>query len=405
MNQWRTSSRTKQLFFSASLCLCGELLLSVIVLFAFTGCSSKAEPRRTAPPAAPAIKASLDVFDDFLTTDTQPADGFDFPVGSNWRMTEGFPENKATGGHTGEDWTIPGSPNAALRQPIHSIAAGRVLFADDGGKALGQTIVTEHTFYENNQKRTIRSRYVNLSELKVKQGDLVTRLQAIATVGESQERESNAHLHFDLSIDEKGSSNSFTFADNPELLNHYVAPSEFINEHRKLFIPQQESTLVLVDQASYRMPLYHSGNLHGEYNVSFGQSEGQKRTQGDNKTPKGMYFIIQKHRGNDFPGPYGGYYGKHWMKINYPNKYDAAWGRSQGVINAKQEATITASWQNRSATLENTGLGGGIGFHGWINEWDNRGPRRLSWGCVVMHISDVTQLFDKMPEGSMIVIF
>jgi lipoprotein-anchoring transpeptidase ErfK/SrfK len=238
--------------------------------------------------------------------------------------------------------------------------------------------------------------------MNVKEGDIVQRHQQIATIGQCDEDSSGPHLHLQLRRDK------YTTADEPTdgvldhrrawIEKHFVPPTQFINEHRKLFIPQQESTLVLVDEASYRMRLYHGGNLHGEYNVSFGQAEGQKRAQGDNKTPKGMYFIVQKHRGNDFPGPYGGYYGKHWMKINYPNKYDAAWGRSQGVITAKQEQTIAASWQKRAATLENTDLGGGIGFHGWINEWDNRGPRRLSWGCVVMHISDVTQLFDQMPE-------
>jgi lipoprotein-anchoring transpeptidase ErfK/SrfK len=50
-------------------------------------------------------------------------------------------------------------------------------------------------------------------------------------------------------------------------------------------------------------------------------------------------------------------------------------------------------------------LGGGIGFHGWIREWKNDGPRHLSWGCVVMHLSDVGKLFEQVPEGTMVVIF
>ena len=35
-----------------------------------------------------------------------------------------------------------------------------------------------------------------------------------------------------------------------------------------------------------------------------------------------MYFVIDKRRGN-FPGDYGAYYGGHWIKINYPNRFDA----------------------------------------------------------------------------------
>jgi hypothetical protein len=43
-------------------------------------------------------------------------------------------------------------------------------------------------------------------------------------------------------------------------------------------------------------------------------------------------------------------------------------------------------------------------FHGWIKEWDNNGPRHLSWGCVVMHIYDIEKLYDQTPEGTMVVI-
>lgn len=31
--------------------------------------------------------------------------------------------------------------------------------------------------------------------------------------------------------------------------------------------------------------------------------------------------------------------------------------------------------------------------------------RHLSWGCVVMHLSDVGKLFEQVPEGTMVVIF
>jgi hypothetical protein len=70
----------------------------------------------------------------------------------------------------------------------------------------------------------------------------------------------------------------------------------------------------------------------------------------------------------------------------------------------QQQSAITAAWEKRVATLETTKLGGGIGFHGWIREWDNSGPRHLSWGCVVMHLFDIKKLYDQIPEGTMVVI-
>jgi hypothetical protein len=101
----------------------------------------------------------------------------------------------------------------------------------------------------------------------------------------------------------------------------------------------------------------------------------------------------------------GDYYGGYWIKVNYPNRYDAAWGRDEKIITPEQETSISKNWAERAPTLENTKLGGGIGFHGWIKEWENDGPRHLSWGCVVMHLSDISKLFDQIPPGTMVVIF
>src|SRR5207302_10698714 len=93
---------------------------------------------------------------------------------------------------------------------------------------------------------------------------------------------------------------------------HYAAPSQFINRNRTRPVPQQEATLILVDQQSYKMRLYQQAKLSGEYQVSLGQASGPKWVEGDNKTPVGMYFVIQKHRGK-FDGPYAPYYGGYWI--------------------------------------------------------------------------------------------
>src|SRR5581483_286069 len=349
------------------------------VLAAFcTGCSSKAESKKIELVTAAKPAATVNVFDNFMAAAADPADGFDRPVASGLRVSVSFEDQKG-GIHLGEDWSLPGREQFTVGQTVYAIGNGRVIFAGPRGKTLLNTIVIEHTYYENNQKLTLYSVYSGLGDFKVKEGDVVKRHQPISTIYNSDENSNGPHLHFELTWDKELSRDASTNEDRAWVEQHYLSPSKFINEHKTLFVPQRESTLVLVDQSSYKMRIYNSGRLQGEYDVSFGQSEGQKRTQGDNKTPKGMYFVIQKHRG-EFPGPYGGYFGGHWMKINYPNKYDAEWGQSQGVIDAKQAAIITANWEKRAATLESTGLGGGIGFHGWIREWNNQGPRHLSWG-------------------------
>ena len=398
------------------------LILTII----FAGCKSSATQTNFTPNPRLAVVArnpALNVFDDFLKSEIPISDGFDFPIGdanakgsytdqatgkthNDWYIATKFGEQYALGIHPAEDWNGRGGGNTDYGQDVFAVANGRVKFAQNYGQPWGNVVVIEHIFYENHEKQKILSLYAHLSELKVKAGQEVKRRQVIAAIGQDPNKTFAAHLHLELRWDESLTPSYWPSSNGKDLAwikERYAHPSNFINSHRKLFIPQNEVKLIVVDHASYKMRLYKSGKMQGEYDVSFGQEKGQKKIQGDNKTPKGMYFIIQKHRGK-FDGAYGEYYGGHWIKVNYPNRYDAARGRSEGIVSASQEATINSRWMNKQATMENTKLGGGIGFHGWIKEWNNDGPRHLSWGCVVMHIFDISKIFDEMNEGAMVVI-
>ncbi len=363
-------------------------------------------------------------FDGYMRADYAPADGFDFPFGDGegggrytdlktgrrydgWYLATRFTESYSLGLHTGEDWNGSGGGDTDLGQPVYAVANGRVVFARNCGRLWGNVVVVEHLFYENHARREIRSLYAHLNEIKVGEGEEVRRRQLIATVGQDPEKLFNAHLHVELRTDPAlpptywPSSNG---KDAAWMREHYEEPSAFIRSHRRLHVPQDEATLVLVDQGRYRARLYAGGRVAGEYDISLGQGSGEKQVEGDNRTPKGMYFVVEKRRG-EFPGDYGAYYGGHWIKINYPNRYDAARGRAAGLISPAQESSIAAAWERRAPTLETTRLGGGIGFHGWAREWPDAGPRHLSWGCVVLHLSDVSNFYDQLPEGSMVVIF
>ena len=405
-----------------------SLPLSLIALLtlcvSLTACTGSKARRSTASQTANTSSPTGNVFDDYLTTDFPAADGFDFPFGrgdgggsyedkatgkkhDGWYIATHFAESYSLGIHPGEDWNGNGGGNSDLGQDVYAVANGRVVSAANHGRLWGNVIVVEHVFYENQEKRKIRSLYAHLQQIKVRAGETVRKRQLIATIGQDPEKLFQAHLHLELRWDESLAPTYWPSSNNKDVnwvKEHYAEPVSFIRSHRKTFVPQSEARLVLVDQPSYKMRLYRNGKHEKEYDVSFGQSAGPKQIQGDNKTPAGMYFVIQKHQGK-FDGPYGEYYGGHWIKVNYPNKFDAARGRSQGILPAAHEAAIASSWEQRAPTLQNTRLGGGIGFHGWIREWQNDGPRHLSWGCVVLHLSDIDKFFDQIPEGTMVVIF
>lgn len=352
------------------------------------------------------------------------ADGFDFAVGDRdgkgayeeistgrrypgWYVATHFPDNYSYGIHTGEDWSGLGPPASDLGQHVHAVANGRVAFADFCGRLWGNVVMIDHVFYENNERKNIRSVYAHLHEIKVRAQQEVQRGQVIATVGQDPDKLFAPHLHLEMRWDESLGPTYWPSSNGKDVAwvkEHYTSPSAFINSHRSVPTPGREATLVLVDQRSYKMRVYKHGRISKEFDVSFGQAEGPKRVQGDNKTPTGMYFVIQKHQGQ-FDGPYGAYYGGYWVKVNYPNAFDANLARTENLITAQQHEAISKQWKLRAPTLENTRLGGGIGFHGWIKEWNNDGPRHLSWGCVVMHIYDISKVYEQIPEGSMVVIF
>lgn len=394
-----------------------SIALLVLCLSLTVSCTKS--PVRSATTAL-----ATNVFEGYLTADFAPADGFDFPFGrgdgggsyedkatgkkyDGWYLATRFAENYSLGIHPGEDWNGNGGGNTDLGQDVFAVANGRVRFAANCGRLWGNVIAIEHVFYENHERKKVHSLYAHLQKINVRAGEEVGRRQRIATIGQDPEKLFNAHLHLELRWDESLEPTYWPTSNNKDVSwvkEHYTEPSSFIKGHRKTLVPQAEPLLVLVDQASYKTRLYEKNKLLKEYDVSFGQATGPKQRQGDNKTPVGMYFVIQKHKGK-FDGPYGAYYGGHWIKINYPNKFDASRGRSQGLVNAEQQASIEKEWESRAPTLQSTSLGGGIGFHGWISEWKNDGPRHLSWGCVVMHLDDIAKVFDRIPEGTMVVIF
>ena len=403
-----------------------HLLVLLLAACVLASCSSDATPKvvnELFAESAEATEPEESDFDSFLDAPFPVADGFDFPFGDpdgkgsyvdketgkkhdGWYVATAFAESYSLGIHPGEDWNGRGGGNTDYGQPVYAIGNGRVVSARNHGKLWGNVIVIEHIFYENNRKRMVQSVYAHLSAIDVEKGDEVTRRQKIGAIGRDPDKLYPAHLHLEIRSDRSLEPTYWPSShgkDDAWVREHYIHPTRFIDDRRSLPLPQKETALVLVDQESYRMRLYEKGELASECSISLGQEKGQKRLKGDNRTPKGLYYVIAKERG-DFPGEYGGYYGGHWIKINYPNRYDAAYGRAKGLIDAAKERTIASRWQERKATLENTKLGGGIGLHGWIREWSDDGPRHLSWGCVVMHIRDIKKLYDRIPIGTMVVI-
>jgi hypothetical protein len=357
--------------------------------------------------ALSACKARAEVtsFDKWLENPFPPADNFSLPFGDDGAATR-MGESYGTGVQTGEDWNTRGG-DTGYGQPVMAIATGKVVVARRFDKPWGLVVMVEHIVLDGHEKKRIRSQYAHLSRIDVHEGDIVRARKVIGAIGKDQNGARPAQLHLEIRSDLDLPANYWPSAhgyDAEWIRRHYLEPSAFIRSHRAGFDPAAEPQLVLVDQGRYRMQYRVGGKVKREMEIGLGQERGQKRREGDLRTPKGIYFIVDKQKGK-FGGEWAEFYGGFWIKVNYPGPTDAAWGLERGLIDQETASAIAAAWSDRKLTPQNTPLGSGIGFHGWASEWDGGSGAHLSFGCVVMHTADIEAFFEDVPIGTMVVIF
>ncbi|MCB9674049.1 MAG: L,D-transpeptidase [Alphaproteobacteria bacterium] len=289
-----------------------------------------------------------------------------------------FPADRFDGWLYADQVVADGFVSARTRQGFRAPAHGRVVEGDPG------TLVLEHLFYEDHHKRRVRSVFPLVSDLAP--GTEVQRGEAL---GEGR----GAWSLRDAS-DADPAATPVPVED--------LDPDRFHLGRETLFVPQDEGTLAIVSHDDYALRIYGDDG-RAVYDVSFGQAKGEKAQRGDNRTPKGMYFVVEKSTG-PFTGAVGPYYGGFWTKLNYPNRYDADRGVEEGWIDAATAREIRREWAQRQMTPQRTRLGSGIGFHGWAYEWSNDSWRHLSWGCIVTHVADAGAIFEALPMGTMVVL-
>jgi len=348
---------------------CGTELVSQ----AAAGAISAAAPAESTTPSAAAPEASAphpidDPITTWLAVDLPVADGFDPPTSSD-------------------------TPSHA-----HAVAAGRV--AAVAGPLDDRVVTIDHVYYQHGSRHTVASTYRDLADVTVQPGDDVVRGQPLGRLAPSPAAPRAT------SPTDAGAAVSVTPADASPYgppPPRFTPSADFIDAHRTLFVPHDEPLVLVFHQESDSLAWVEDGRITGRYQVGWGQVRGPKEQQGDLKTPRGMYFVVAKSRG-PFDGPAGPFYGGHWIKLNYPGPRDAARGLDAGWISRSTADRITHAWRSRALTLQNTRLGGGIGLHGWITEWDDASTRLRSWGCIVLHNRDIAALYDEIPIGTMVVV-
>ena len=189
-----------------------------------------------------ALSATLGIQHTANDKDIPVCDGFDFPVGSKptvsparngdgWYDAQPFGRNT----HLGEDWNAESGGNSDCGKPVYSVAIGKVIQAGDYGEGWGNVIIIRHRLPNGD---LVESLYGHLDRVDVNEGDIIKRRQQIGTVGDGAAPCGDsdpyyAHLHFEIRTPEAYAWGQAGGGYDTES-HGWVAPTTFINKHRKL---------------------------------------------------------------------------------------------------------------------------------------------------------------------------
>lgn len=135
-----------------------------------------------------------------------------------------------------------------------------------------------------------------------------------------------------------------------------------------------EVTGIVVNKSDREMFLLHNGRPLKTYDIDLGFAPlGDKKVEGDGKTPEGTYFIDRRNPNSKFHLSLG---------ISYPNAQDVAEARALGKS-----------------------PGGDIFIHGQPNAL-KRGTEEdgWTWGCIAVKNREMEQIYAMVKTGTLITI-
>ncbi len=259
-------------------------------------------------------------------------------------------------------WSLP-----ARGREVRAMARGTIVVADAG------RVEVAHVYFEGAQRLRARFIATGLDAIVVEPGAVV---EAGAPLGSGKA--------VGVSIDGQ-------------------APAAFVAARTTPFDPLSAERAFVVEVDARRLYALERGAIVGDWEIAIGQAEGAKEVRGDLKTPRGMYFVVDRYHGK-FSGDWADFYGEYWVKLNYPGPIDAARGLDAGLVTPSQATAIRTAWARRELTPQNTKLGGGIGFHAWASEWEADAGTLMSFGCVVLHPSQVAGFYARVKVGDLVVL-
>src|SRR4051812_28169421 len=134
---------------------------------------------------------------------------------------------------------------------------------------------------------------------------------------------------------------------------------------------------IVVRKAARRLDLYRDMTLLGSYSISLGgQPEGPKQSEGDGRTPEGVYAVDYRNANSSFHRA---------LHISYPSARDVAAAKAAGV--------------NPGGLIMIHGLRNGLGFLGHLHTL-------IDWteGCIAVTNNEIDEISRAVPDGTPVII-
>lgn len=159
-------------------------------------------------------------------------------------------------------------------------------------------------------------------------------------------------------------------------------------------LPPLRNPRIVIEKSKGRLTVFDGATIRKQYAVIVGARAGNKRIEGDCRTPEGEFYVCVKNPRSKFTLSLG---------LNYPRASDARRGLAAGLITARQcQQIIEANARNRQP-LWNTKLGGEIMIHG--KRRDAQGQVRSgTLGCIAMDDANIRELYPRIPRGAVVII-
>ncbi len=158
---------------------------------------------------------------------------------------------------------------------------------------------------------------------------------------------------------------------------------------------------IVIWKSQYTLTLYKGKQPFKTYRAVFGKGyqDGDKRKEGDKRTPEGDFYICTINHSKRF---------YKFMGLSYPDLRHAEDGLQNKLISPEQYALIKKAMDERQQPPWDTRLGGAVGIHGRMIASADAGNSlgSINWtdGCIALDNADIDEIYSVVTFGTPVTI-